>query len=74
VVAGQTGRPEVVRLESGECLLWVKSRHWGTSEQCPLYPQKQTLELNRLMSAAVSGQMGFLADVRVGSITDIEAS
>jgi hypothetical protein len=24
------------------CPLWVKSRHWGTSEQCPLYPRKQT--------------------------------
>src|SRR5262249_51295853 len=33
------------------CPLWVKSGHWGTSEQCPLYPQKQTLELSRVMSA-----------------------
>jgi hypothetical protein len=28
---------------SRSCPLWVKSRHWGTSEQCPLYPQKRTL-------------------------------
>ena|SRR6516165_4486108 len=27
---------------SGQCLLWVKSRHRGTSNQCPLYPQKRT--------------------------------
>ena len=26
-----------------ECPLWVKSRHWGKSEQCPLYPRKRTL-------------------------------
>src|SRR6516165_10631975 len=26
-----------------ECPLWVKSRHWSTSNQCPLYPQKRTL-------------------------------
>ena len=24
------------------CLLWVKSRHRGISDQCPLYPQKRT--------------------------------
>src|SRR6516225_7998598 len=23
-------------------VLWVKSGHWVTCEQCPLYPQKQT--------------------------------
>jgi len=25
--------------------LWVKSRHCGISNQCPLYPQKRTSEL-----------------------------
>src|SRR5262249_25559903 len=25
------------------CPLWVKSRHSAVSEQCPLYPRKQTL-------------------------------
>jgi hypothetical protein len=25
------------------CPLWVKSGHWSTSDQCPLYPQKRTL-------------------------------
>src|SRR5262249_55681705 len=37
----------------GSCLcpLWVKSRHRGTSNRCPLYPQKRTLELSRGMSA-----------------------
>src|SRR5262249_31861110 len=38
------------------CLLWVKSRHRGTSNQCPLYPQKQTLELAREMSALCQKQ------------------
>jgi len=28
---------------SCSCPLWVKSRHWSTSAQCPLYPQKRTL-------------------------------
>src|SRR5215469_5237163 len=36
---------------SDECPLWVKSGHWGTSDRCPLYPQKLTLELGREMSA-----------------------
>src|SRR5262249_42860409 len=34
-----------------ECPLWIKSRHCTVSSRCPLYPQKQTLELSRLMSA-----------------------
>jgi len=34
-----------------ECPLWVKSGHRRKSGQCPLYPQKQTLELSRVMSA-----------------------
>ena len=33
------------------CPLWVKSRHCIRSASCPLYPQKRTLELNRVMSA-----------------------
>src|SRR5215470_7475852 len=34
-----------------ECPLWVKSRHRGTSNQCPLYPRKQTLLLSSGMFA-----------------------
>src|SRR6516225_6238626 len=34
-----------------ECLLWVKSGHRGWLMECPLYPQKRTLELSRVMSA-----------------------
>jgi hypothetical protein len=30
---------------------WVKSRHQGLSARCPLYPQKRTLNLGRVMSA-----------------------
>ena len=41
----------VTRLWRRQCPLWVKSRHRGISNQCPLYPQKQTLELIRVMSA-----------------------
>ena len=33
-----------------ECLLWVKSGHRGWLMECPLYPQKRTLELSRVMS------------------------
>jgi hypothetical protein len=33
------------------CPLWVKSGHRRTSNQCPLYTQKQTLKLSREMSA-----------------------
>jgi hypothetical protein len=28
--------------QTRECPLWVKSRHYGMSDQCPLYPQKLT--------------------------------
>jgi hypothetical protein len=34
-----------------QCPLWVKSRHQGLSARCPLYPQKQTLELSREVAA-----------------------
>jgi hypothetical protein len=41
-----------VTAKSGhECRLWVKSRHQRMSASCPLYPQKQTLELSHAMSA-----------------------
>ena len=43
LLAGLTAQPE--------CPLWVKSRHRSSSNQCPLYPQKRTLELSRVMSA-----------------------
>src|SRR6516162_11414438 len=33
------------------CPLWVKSRHHGVSNQCPLYPQKRTLRQRKQMSA-----------------------
>src|SRR5262249_37200130 len=33
------------------CPLWVISRHCISRASCPLYPQKQTSELNRVMSA-----------------------
>src|SRR5262249_26825131 len=33
------------------CQLWVISGHRSTSAQCPLYPQKRTLELSSEMSA-----------------------
>jgi hypothetical protein len=36
---------------SRSCPLRVKSRHRGTSTQCPLYPRKRTLKLSLEMSA-----------------------
>ena len=33
------------------CPLWVKSRHRRAFRRCPLYPQKRTLKLSRVMSA-----------------------
>src|SRR5215469_5511838 len=51
--AGAEARPSfcVATIPRTECPLWVKSRHRGISNQCPLYPRKQTLELSRVMSA-----------------------
>src|SRR6516225_2119912 len=38
------------------CPLWVKSRHHGVSNQCPLYPQKRTLRQRKQMSALCQKQ------------------
>ena len=46
------------------CPLWVKSRHCGTSNQCPLYPQKRTLELSPGMSAKCQKQTFYAAPKR----------
>src|SRR6516162_2501722 len=46
-----TIRQNRVGVARAGCPLWVKSRHRGISHQCLLYPQKQTLELSREMSA-----------------------
>jgi len=41
---------------SRQCPLWVISGHWGTSEQCPLYPRKRTLRRATSMSALCQKQ------------------
>ena len=46
-----------------QCPLWVKSRHQGTLNQCPLYPQKRTSELSRAMSALCQKQTSRLYSV-----------
>ena len=33
------------------CPLWVKSRHLQRKKRCPLYPQKRTCAVHKLMSA-----------------------
>ena|SRR6516164_9260452 len=43
--------PFVTQAGSQTCPLWVISGHCAVSGQCPLYPQKQTLELSLEMSA-----------------------
>src|SRR5262249_50795002 len=56
------------------CPLWVKSRHQGAAVQCPLYPQKRTLELSHAMSALchkrthAAQQMTILFDHVVGAL------
>jgi len=47
---------QISRSDAGRCPLWVKSRHRRTSNQCPLYPQKRTLELSGVMSALCQKQ------------------
>jgi len=42
IVAGQTGRLEVVRLALVRCPLWVNNGHRDWLKECPLYPQKRT--------------------------------
>ena len=55
------------------CPLWVRSGHWGTSSECPLYPQKRTLELSLVDVANTTGGFGDiislgLADTPPGSL------
>jgi len=38
-------------MDTGECPLWVKSGYFTKSDQCPLYPKKQTLIERVAMSA-----------------------
>src|SRR6516162_9743537 len=40
----------------GQCPLWVNNGHRGELRGCPLYPQKQTLELSGVMSALCQKQ------------------
>jgi len=49
----------------GKCLLWVKSRHWGRSALCPLYPQKRTLGLT------AQGLLQLASDLRM-AIMELE--
>ena len=62
MVAGQTSFPEVAHCGAegltAECPLWVISGHRGTSNQCPLYPRKQTSghSLNYLLGALLKLQ------------------
>ena len=40
------------------CPLWVKSGHRGTYKQCPLYPQKRTLNCAVCISPSVHKRSG----------------
>src|SRR5215472_13141440 len=50
-----------------QCPLWVKSGHQGQLKECLLYPQKQTLELSRVMSALCQKRT-FCAAAETGAI------
>jgi hypothetical protein len=52
------------RIGRDECLLWVKSRHRGISNRCPLYPHKRTL-IERIWMSAHSNQLS--PDMRAAS-------
>ena len=55
-------RPEVH--DGRQCPLWVKSGHRGQLKECPLYPQKRTLKLSRVMSAMCQKQTSVRLDSR----------
>src|SRR6516225_12302773 len=77
IVAAQTGsnRPAGSgQLQVRRCPLWVKSRHRGTSGQCPLYPQKRTLEISHGMSALCQKQTHALQQNASYSITSSAAT
>ena len=54
-VADCDGDPGIAATRA-PCPLWVKSGHWGASEQCPLYLQKRTLELSHETTALCQKQ------------------
>src|SRR6516164_4236663 len=49
-------------LQPPRCPLWVKSGHWKTSRQCPLYPRKRTSEPARVLPS--TQQLRQLGDIR----------
>src|SRR5262249_38102575 len=49
-------------IRGSACPLWVKSGHWRTSSQCPLYPQKRT----SLTATGMSALCQKRTSVRVG--------
>src|SRR5262249_6036391 len=49
-----------------ECPLWVKSRHWGTSDQCPRYPQKRT-SVSAIAMSALCQKRTFCAATKIAS-------
>jgi len=57
--------------ETAECPLWVKSRHFGLGQGCPLYPQERTLLDTPLSSSepvrSGSAQVWGLATVRLAN-------
>ena len=50
--AGGRGSVCTAAILSHSCLLWVISGHCAVSGRCPLYPQKRTSELSRLLIVA----------------------
>jgi hypothetical protein len=50
-------------ISSGECPLWVKSRHDTLKSQCPLYPQKRTLLDDACMSALCAAALSAVSRI-----------
>src|SRR5262249_2107098 len=67
------------RVGPRECPLWVKSGHWGTSEQCPLYPPKADIgrrasDVRQVPKADINGRapakLGFVRSRASREATD----
>jgi hypothetical protein len=52
---------------SGQCPLWVKSRHMQCKTACPLYPRKRTCAVQLTMSALGQKRTYDLFDHLVGA-------
>jgi hypothetical protein len=66
------GKQTVISVAASEATLAERRTAAAASDQCPLYPQKRTLEIDRVMSALCQKQTFAIPGFRLPSATDAD--